>query len=148
MNKFRTHTCAELSDKDIGKNIFLSGWIHRKRDHGNLLFIDLRDHYGVTQCVVENNDKSFPILEKMRPESVVKISGKVVKRSAGTENLDLKTGKVEVSIKEVEILSEANELPIPVFGEQDYPEDLRLKFRFLDLRRFEMQMICASKLNI
>ena len=147
MNKFRTHTCAELSDKDIGKNIFLSGWIHRKRDHGNLLFIDLRDHYGVTQCVVENNDKSFPILEKMRPESVVKISGKVVKRSVGTENLDLKTGKVEVSIKEVEILSEASELPIPVFGEQDYPEDLRLKFRFLDLRRFEMQknIILRSK---
>ncbi len=147
MNKFRTHTCAELSEKDIGKNIFLSGWIHRKRDHGNLLFIDLRDHYGVTQCVVENNDKSFPILEKMRPESVVKISGKVVKRSVGTENLDLKTGKVEVSIKEVEILSEANELPIPVFGEQDYPEDLRLKFRFLDLRRFEMQknIILRSK---
>ena len=139
MNKFRTHTCAELSDKDIGKNIFLSGWIHRKRDHGNLLFIDLRDHYGVTQCVVENNDKSFPILEKTRPESVVKISGKVLKRSLGTENLDLKTGKVEVSIKDVEILSEAKELPIPVFGEQDYPEDLRLKFRFLDLRRFEMQ---------
>ncbi len=147
MNKFRTHTCAELSDKDIGKNIFLSGWIHRKRDHGNLLFIDLRDHYGITQCVVENNDKSFPLLEKMRPESVVKISGKVVKRSVGTENLDLKTGKVEVSIKEVEILSEANELPIPVFGDQDYPEDLRLKFRFLDLRRFEMQknIILRSK---
>ena len=139
MNKYRTHTCAELSEKDIGENIFLSGWIHRKRDHGNLLFIDLRDHYGVTQCVVENNDKSFPILEKTRPESVVKISGKVLKRSLGTENLDLKTGKVEVSIKDVEILSEAKELPIPVFGEQDYPEDLRLKFRFLDLRRFEMQ---------
>ena len=147
MNKFRTHTCAELSEKDIGKDIFLSGWIHRKRDHGNLLFIDLRDHYGVTQCVVENNDKCFPILEKTRPESVVKISGKVVKRSVGTENLDLKTGKVEVSIKEVEILSEANELPIPVFGEQDYPEDLRLKFRFLDLRRFEMHknIILRSK---
>ena len=136
MNKFRTHTCAELNEKDIGKDIYLSGWIHRKRDHGNLLFIDLRDHYGVTQCVVENNDKCFPILEKTRPESVVKISGKVVKRSIGTENLDLKTGKVEVSIKEVEILSEAKELPIPVFGEQDYPEDLRLKFRFLDLRDF------------
>ena len=148
MNKFRTHTCAELNDKDIGKDIFLSGWIHRKRDHGNLLFIDLRDHYGITQCVVENNDKCFPILEKTRPESVVKISGKVVKRSVGTENLDLKTGKVEVSIKEVEILSEAKELPIPVFGEQDYPEDLRLKFRFLDLRRFEMHknIILRSKI--
>ncbi len=147
MNKFRTHTCAELSEKDIGKDIFLSGWIHRKRDHGNLLFIDLRDHYGITQCVIENNDKCFPILEKTRPESVVKISGKVVKRSIGTENLDLKTGKVEISIKAVEILSEANELPIPVFGEQDYPEDLRLKYRFLDLRRFEMHknIILRSK---
>ncbi len=138
MKKFRTHTCAQLSEKDIDKDILLSGWIHRKRDHGNLLFIDLRDHYGVTQCVIENNDKSFPILEKTRPESVVKISGKVVKRSKGTENLDLKTGHIEVSIKEVEILSEAKELPIPVFGEQNYPEDLRLKYRFLDLRRFEM----------
>ena len=92
MKKFRTHTCAQLSEKDIDKDILLSGWIHRKRDHGNLLFIDLRDHYGVTQCVIENNDKSFPILETTRPESVVKISGKVVKRSKGTENLDLKTG--------------------------------------------------------
>ncbi len=138
MKKFRTHTCAELSEKDIGKDILLSGWVHRKRDHGNLLFIDLRDHYGITQCVIENNDKFFPILEKTRPESVVKISGKVVKRSKETENLDLKTGQVEVSIQKAEILSEANELPIPVFGEQDYPEDLRLKYRFLDLRRFDM----------
>ncbi len=147
MNKFRTHTCAELSEKDIGKNIFLSGWIHRKRDHGNLLFIDLRDHYGVTQCVIENKDKCFPTVEKTRPESVVKISGKVIKRSVGTENLDLKTGKIEVSIREIEILSEANELPIPVFGEQEYPEELRLKYRFLDLRRFEMHknIILRSK---
>tara|TARA_Y100000591_G_scaffold255237_1_gene227006 strand:+ start:16569 stop:18356 length:1788 start_codon:yes stop_codon:yes gene_type:complete len=147
MNKFRTHTCADISEKDIDKSILLSGWIHRKRDHGNLLFIDLRDHYGVTQCVIENDNKYFHILEKTRPESVVKISGKVVKRSGGTENLDLKTGKVEVSIKDVEILSEANELPIPVFGEQDYPEDLRLKFRFLDLRRYEMHknIILRSK---
>ena len=138
MNRYRTHTCSEINEKDIDKNIFLSGWIHRKRDHGNLLFIDLRDHYGLTQCVIENDNKYFPLLEKTRPESVVKISGKVVKRASGTENHELKTGKVEVSIKEVEILSEANELPIPVFGEQDYPEDLRLKFRFLDLRRLEM----------
>ena len=147
MNKYRTHNCSELTENDKNKIITISGWVHRKRDHGNLLFIDLRDHYGVTQCVVENNDKSFPILEKMRPESVVKISGKVVKRSVGTENLDLKTGKVEVSIKEVEILSEANGLPIPVFGDQDYPEDLRLKFRFLDLRRDKMHenIILRSK---
>ena len=147
MNKYRTHSCAELNEKDIDENIILSGWIHRKRDHGNLLFIDLRDHYGLTQCVIENNNKYFPLLEKTRPESVVKISGVVIKRSRGTENLDLKTGKIEVSIKTVEILSNAAELPIPVFGEQDYPEDLRLKYRFLDLRRFEMHknIILRSK---
>ena len=147
MNKFRTHTCAEIGEKDIDKNISLSGWIHRKRDHGNLLFIDLRDHYGITQCVIENDNKNFPLLEKTRPESVVKITGKVVKRDSGTENLDLKTGKVEVSIEKLEILSDANELPLPVFGEQDYPEDLRLKYRFLDLRRSSMHknIILRSK---
>ena len=147
MNKYRTHNCSELSEKEIGKNIFLSGWLHRKRDHGNLLFIDLRDHYGMTQCVIENNNDFFPILEKSKPETVLKISGKVVKRSTGTENYDLKTGKIEISIKTVEVLSEAKELPIPVFGEQEYPEDLRLKYRFLDLRREEMHknIILRSK---
>ena len=147
MNKYRTHNCSELSEKEIGKNIFLSGWLHRKRDHGNLLFIDLRDHYGMTQCVIENNNDFFPILEKSKPETVLKISGKVVKRSTGTENYDLKTGKIEISIKTVEVLSEAKELPIPVFGEQEYPEDLRLKYRFLDLRREEIHknIILRSK---
>ncbi len=138
MNKYRTHNCSELSEKEIGHNVYLSGWLHRKRDHGNLLFIDLRDHYGMTQCVIENNNNFFPILEKSKPESVLKISGKVVKRSSGTENLDLKTGKIEISIESVEVLSNAKELPIPVFGEQDYPEEIRLKYRFLDLRRDEM----------
>ena len=138
MNKYRTHNCAELNEKDTDKNVTLSGWLHRKRDHGNLLFIDLRDHYGLTQCVVENNNKFFSVLEKVRPESIIKISGKVVKRQIGTENLDLFTGKVEVIIKSMEVLSVAKELPIPVFGEQDYPEDIRLKYRFLDLRRDEM----------
>ena len=111
------------------------------------LFIDLRDHYGITQCVIENNNKFFPVLEKSKPESVIKISGKVVKRSNGTENLDLKTGKIEISIQSVEILSNAKELPMPVFGEQDYPEDIRLKYRFLDLRRDEMHknIILRSK---
>ena len=147
MNKYRTHNCAELNEKEINKTVDLSGWLHRKRDHGNLLFIDIRDHYGITQCVIENKNKFFPILEKSKPESVMKISGKVVKRAAGTENLDLKTGKIEVSIETVEILSNANELPIPVFGEQDYPEDIRLKYRFLDLRRDEMHknIILRSK---
>ena len=147
MNKYRTHNCSELNEKEIGKTIHLSGWLHRKRDHGNLLFIDLRDHYGITQCVIENENKSFKIIEKLKPESVLKVSGKVVKRAEGTENLDLKTGKIEVAIESVEILSSAKELPIPVFGEQDYPEDIRLKYRFLDLRRDEMHrnIILRSK---
>ena len=135
MNKYRSHNCGELSEKDINNNVILSGWLHRKRDHGNLLFIDLRDHYGLTQCVVENKNKSFPIIEKSRPETVFKITGKVVKREKGTENPELKTGKIEVSISSVEILSDAKELPLPVFGDQEYPEEIRLKYRFLDLRR-------------
>ena len=147
MNKYRTHNCSELSEKEINKKVFLSGWLHRKRDHGNLLFIDLRDHYGITQCVIENKNNFVPILEKSKPESVLKISGKVVKRSSGTENFELKTGKIEVSIDDVEILSDAKDLPMPVFGEQDYPEDIRLKYRFLDLRRDEMHknIILRSK---
>lgn len=138
MNKYRTHNCSELGEKEINKEVQLSGWLHRKRDHGNLLFLDLRDHYGITQCVIENDNKFFPIIEKSKPESVLKICGKVVKRSKDTENLELKTGKIEISIKSVEVLSVSKELPLPVFGEQDYPEDIRLKYRFIDLRREEM----------
>ena len=147
MNKYRTHNCSEVGEKEINQNVILSGWLHRKRDHGNLLFIDLRDHYGITQCVIENKNRFFPILEKTKPESVLKIQGRVVKRSSGTENLDLQTGKIEISIESVEILSEARELPMPVFGEQDYPEDIRLKYRFIDLRREEMHknIILRSK---
>ena len=147
MNKYRSHNCSELSEKEINKDVHLSGWLHRKRDHGNLLFIDLRDHYGMTQCVIENNNNFFPVLEKVRPESVLKINGKVIKRTIGTENLDLKTGKIEISIKSVEVLSDAKELPMPVFGDQDYPEEIRLKYRFLDLRREEMHnnIILRSK---
>ena len=138
MNKFRTHNCSELSEKDLDKKVVISGWLHRRRDHGNLIFIDIRDHYGITQCVTENNNKFFSILEKIKPESVLKITGKVIKRKKETENLELKTGKIELKIQNLEILSSAKELPIPVFGEQDYPEDIRLKYRFLDLRREEM----------
>ena len=147
MNKYRTHNCSELKEKEINKIVHLSGWLHRKRDHGNLLFIDLRDHYGITQCVIENKNKFFPILETSKPETVLKIVGKVVKRSSDTVNLDLSTGKIEISIHSVEVLSEAKELPMPVFGEQDYPEDIRLKYRFLDLRREEMHnnIILRSK---
>ena len=138
MNKYRSHNCSELTESNTGKKVHLSGWLHRKRDHGNLLFIDLRDHFGITQCVIENNSKYFKLLESLKPESVISVSGNVVKRAEGTENKDLKTGKIEINIESINILSEAKELPIPVFGEQDYPEDIRLKYRFLDLRRNKM----------
>ncbi len=97
MNKYRTHNCSQLREGDIGEEIILSGWLHRKRDHGNLLFIDLRDHYGITQCVIENKNKFFPLLEKTKPESVLKIFGQVIKRAGGTENLDLETGKLKLA---------------------------------------------------
>ncbi len=147
MNKYRSHNCSELTDRDTDKNVHLSGWLHRKRDHGNLLFIDLRDHFGITQCVIENKNENFKLLEKIKPESVLLISGKVVQREKGTENPELKTGKIEVNIEKLEVLSEALELPLPVFGEQNYPEDIRLKYRFLDLRRVEMHqnIILRSK---
>ena len=147
MNKYRSHNCAALGENDIGKSVTIAGWLHRKRDHGNLLFLDLRDHYGITQCVIENSNRHFKTLEKAKPESVLKISGKVVKRTKDTENLDLTTGKIEISTHSVEILSFAKELPIPVFGEQDYPEEIRLKYRFLDLRREEVHknIILRSK---
>ena len=131
MNKYRSHNCSELTEKDSGKTVSISGWLHRKRDHGNLLFIDLRDHFGLTQCVIENNSKFFSELEKLRPESVLTVTGKVVKREKGTENLELSTGKIEINIQSIKILSESKDLPMPVFGEQDYPEDIRLKYRFL-----------------
>jgi aspartyl-tRNA synthetase len=148
MNKYRSHNCSELNEKNSGSKVTLSGWLHRKRDHGNLLFIDLRDHFGITQCVIENKNKNFSKLEKLKPESVITISGEVVKRLKGTENVDLPTGKIEINIDSITILSEANELPMPVFGEQDYPEDIRLKYRFLDLRRNEMHenIILRSKI--
>ncbi len=147
MNKYRTHNCSELTEKDETKIVSLSGWLHRKRDHGNLLFIDIRDHYGLTQCVIENKNQFFSTLEKLRPESVLTVTGKVVKREKGTENSELKTGKIEIEIQSIKILSESNELPMPVFGEQNYPEEIRLKYRFLDLRREEMHknIILRSK---
>ena len=147
MNKYRSHNCSQLNESNSGTKTLLSGWLHRKRDHGNLLFIDLRDHFGITQCVIENNSKYFKVLEDLKPESVISVSGKVVDREKGTENKDLKTGKIEVNIESIDVLSEAKELPMPVFGEQDYPEDIRLKYRFLDLRRSQMHenIILRSK---
>ncbi len=138
MHKYRTHTCSEITKKNSGTTVKLSGWIHRKRDHGNLLFFDLRDHFGLTQCVIENSNSFFKKVEKIKPESVVCVIGEVVSRSAETINKDLSTGEVEVKVASIEILSESNDLPMPVFGEQDYPEETRLKYRFLDLRREEM----------
>lgn len=147
MHKYRTHNCLELRLSHESTTVKLSGWVHRKRDHGNLLFIDLRDHYGITQCVIENTNKNFKILEKIKPDSVISITGKVLKRTPETINKDLPTGEIEVEFKELEILSKAQELPMPVFGEQDYPEDIRLKYRFLDLRRQTMHenIILRSK---
>ncbi|MDA1197644.1 MAG: aspartate--tRNA ligase [Proteobacteria bacterium] len=148
MNKYRSHNCSELNESDSDKKVYLSGWLHRKRDHGNLLFIDLRDHFGVTQCVIENKNKYFKILESLRSESVIKVYGKVKKRESGTENKDLKTGKIEIHIDDIEILSEAKDLPMPVFGEQEYPEDIRLKYRFLDLRRNQMHKNIVLRSNV
>ena len=135
MHRYRSHTCGALREGDIGKPVRLSGWCHRIRDHGGVLFIDLRDHYGLTQVVADPDSPAFKLAETLRSEWVVRIDGKLRRRPAGTENPDLPTGQVEVYIDEIEVLGQAAELPMPVFGEQDYPEEIRLKYRFLDLRR-------------
>ena len=135
MHRYRSHSCGDLRETDIGKDVRLSGWCHRIRDHGGLLFIDLRDHYGLTQLVADPDSTAFKQAEKLHAEWVVRIDGKVRKRPAGTDNPELPTGAVEVYVREIEVLGPAGELPIQVFGEQESPEDLRLKYRFLDLRR-------------
>ncbi len=135
MHAYRSHTCGALRSSDAGANVRLSGWVHRKRDHGGLLFIDLRDHYGLTQLVLHPETPGFEAVERLRAESVIKIDGLVVARSAETANANLPTGEIEVQVQGIEVLSEAAELPMPVFGEQEYPEEIRLSNRFLDLRR-------------
>jgi aspartyl-tRNA synthetase len=135
MHSYRTHTCGALRLADVGANVRLSGWIHRKRDHGGLLFVDLRDHYGLTQLVAHPGEAGFATLDRLRAESVVQIDGVVVARTAETINPNLATGGIEVRVKTAHALSEAAELPLPVFGEPDYPEEIRLKYRYLDLRR-------------
>ena len=135
MHRYRTHNCGALRDSDIGQTVRLSGWCHRIRDHGGVLFIDLRDHYGLTQVVVDPDSPSFKTAEKLRSEWVVRVDGRVRSRPEGTLNADLPTGAVEVYASDIEILGPAAELPMPVFGDQEYPEDIRLKYRFLDLRR-------------
>ncbi len=135
MHRYRTHNCGALRASDIGREVRLSGWCHRIRDHGGVLFIDLRDHYGVTQVVADPDSPAFKIAEKLRAEWVVRIDGKVRRRPGDTENPDLPTGEVEIYISDIEVLGPADELPMPVFGDQEYPEEIRLKYRFLDLRR-------------
>ena len=149
MNKYRSHYCNQLNESDDGSNVRISGWIHRKRDHGNLLFIDLRDHYGITQCVIDKSkEEILKVIERLRSESVIKISGTVVLRKQDTINENLDTGKIEVVIQSIEILSNANELPMPVFGDHDYPEEIRLKYRFLDIRREDLHKNLILRSNV
>ena len=135
MHRYRSHTCADLRAEDAGSNVRLSGWVHRVRDHGGVLFIDLRDHYGMTQVVADPDSPAFATAERVRGEWVLRIDGEVRRRDEGTENANLPTGEIEVFAREIEVLGEADELPLPVFGEPEYPEDIRLRYRFLDLRR-------------
>ena len=135
MNKFRTHNCAELNKKDNKKKVFLSGWVNKKRDHGNLLFIDLRDNYGITQCVIDSSHRDFDLVTNISYESVITIHGKVLKRSDETINKKITTGEIEIQISKVIILSKSETLPLPINSEIEYGEEVRLKYRYLDLRR-------------
>ena len=148
MNKFRTHNCTELNKSNVDEDVILSGWINKKRDHGNLLFLDLRDNYGITQCVIDKNNKHFKEIEKIQLESVIKIKGKVIQRSKETVNSEISTGEIEVQILDFEVLGNCKELPMPVFSDQEYSEEIRLKYRFLDLRRKKIHenIILRSKI--
>ena len=148
MHAYRSHTAGALRLSDAGSAVRLSGWIHRKRDHGGLLFIDLRDHYGLTQLVLDPSNPNFAAAEKLRAESVIRVDGEVVARSADTVNPNLPTGEIEVRVRGLEVLSEAAELPLPVFGEPDYPEEIRLKYRFLDLRRETLHRNIMLRSNV
>ncbi|KQZ72817.1 aspartate--tRNA(Asp/Asn) ligase [Sphingopyxis sp. Root214] len=148
MHAYRTHNCGQLRAEDVGQNVRVSGWVHRKRDHGGLLFVDLRDHYGLTQIVADSSDAAFATLDGLRAESVVTITGDVVARSAETTNANLPTGAIEVRARDVSVQSAAIELPMPVAGEQEYPEDIRLKYRFLDLRRERLHANIMLRSNV
>ena len=148
LHRYRSHTCGALRKSDNGRAVRLSGWVHRVRDHGGVLFIDVRDHYGLTQVVADPDSKAFKAAEAARSEWVIRIDGKVRERPAGTLNAELPTGEIEIYANEIEVLSEAKELPVPVFGEPDYPEDLRLTYRFLDLRRETLHAIIMKRLAI
>jgi aspartyl-tRNA synthetase len=148
LHRYRSHTCGALRKANVGENIRLSGWVHRVRDHGGVLFIDVRDHYGVTQVVADPDSSAFKAAEAVRSEWVIRIDGKVRNRPDGTVNSELPTGEIELYATEIEVLSAAKELPVPVFGEPDYPEDLRLQYRFLDLRRETLHAIIMKRLEI
>jgi aspartyl-tRNA synthetase len=148
LNKYRTHNCAELTINNIGKQTILSGWIHKKRDHGHLLFIDLRDHYGMTQCVIDNKNEYFSALEKIKLETVIRIEGEVVARTSETINKELATGSVEVLIQNFNVLGSTKELPLPVFSDQEYSEEIRLKYRYLDLRRKKLHQNIILRSNV
>jgi aspartyl-tRNA synthetase len=148
LNKYRTHNCAELTINNIGKQTILSGWIHKKRDHGNLLFIDLRDHYGMTQCVIDNKNEHFLSLEKIKLETVIRIEGEVVARTSETINKELATGSIEVLVKNFNVLGSTKELPLPVFSDQEYSEEIRLKYRYLDLRRKKLHQNIILRSNV
>src|SRR5258706_192771 len=148
MHRYRTHTCGALRSAHTGATVRISGWVHRRRDHGGLVFIDLRDHYGITQCVIEPSSPAFKAVDALRSEWVATVTGRVTARPGDTVNPDLPTGEVEVRIDSVEILSEASELPIPVFGDQEYPEETRLKYRFLDLRKDRLHKNVVLRSNV
>ena len=148
MNKYRTHNCSELTIKNIGKQTILSGWVHKKRDHGNLLFIDLRDHYGITQCIIDNKNEHFSTLEKIKLETVIRIEGEVVARTSETINKEHATGSIEVTIKNFNVLGSTKELPLPVFSDQEYSEEIRLKYRYLDLRRKKLHHNIILRSNV
>lgn len=148
MHRYRSHTCGALRESNIGETVRLSGWVHRVRDHGGVLFIDLRDHYGLTQCVVDPDSPAFSLAEKLRSEFVVRMDGKARRRPEGTDNDDLPTGKIEIYVSEIEVLGPAGDLPLPVFGDQEYPEDIRLKYRFLDLRREKLHQNIMTRVEI
>ncbi len=148
MHAYRTHTCGQLRKADVGASVRLSGWVNRRRDHGGLIFLDLRDHYGITQCVIEPDAAAFALVDTARSEWVLTLTGKVVARSAETVNSDLATGEVELRIEQAQIQSKAQELPLPVFGDHDYPEETRLTYRFLDLRRERLHKNIMLRANI
>ncbi len=148
MHDYRTHNCGELRENHVGETVRLSGWVHRKRDHGNLLFIDLRDHFGITQCVVDSDKATFAEADAVRSESVICVTGKVIKRSEDTINTELPSGHIELAIEDFSVLGAAAELPMPVFGDQEYPEDIRLKYRFLDLRRERLHNNIVLRSNV